>query len=163
MVVVIILNCYFFNLMWPQARDYCRVISEFSRIVDAVVLRNPRYYCLMLHTAHTWTICHTCLGASLLIPAVKNLHAVQETWVWEGAGKIPWRRECNPLHYSGLRNTMDRGAWQTTVHGVTPSRAWLSHWHFSHVYREEWDTEGPARRSLRRVWVRQGGCLMQPR
>ena len=25
----------------------------------------------------------------------------------------------NPLHYSCLGNTMDRGAWWTTAHGVT--------------------------------------------
>ena len=27
----------------------------------------------------------------------------------------------NPLQYSCLENSMDRGAWQTTVHGVTKS------------------------------------------
>ena len=26
-----------------------------------------------------------------------------------------------PLQYSGLENSMDRGTWQTTVHGVTKS------------------------------------------
>ena len=28
----------------------------------------------------------------------------------------------NPLHYSCLENSMDRGAWQATVHGVTKSQ-----------------------------------------
>ena len=28
----------------------------------------------------------------------------------------------NPLQYSCLENPMERGAWQTTVHGVTQSR-----------------------------------------
>ena len=32
--------------------------------------------------------------------------------------KSPWRRNGNPLQYSGLGNPMDRGAWQATVHGV---------------------------------------------
>ena len=31
----------------------------------------------------------------------------------------------NPLQYSCLENPMDRGAWQTTVHGVTKSQTWL--------------------------------------
>ena len=31
---------------------------------------------------------------------VKNLPAMQETWV----GKIPWRRHGNPLQYSCLEN-----------------------------------------------------------
>ena len=32
----------------------------------------------------------------------------------------------NPLQYSCLENSMDRGAWQATFHGVTKSRTWLS-------------------------------------
>jgi len=32
--------------------------------------------------------------------------------------KIPWRRKCNPLQYSCLENSTDRGAWQGTVCGV---------------------------------------------
>jgi len=32
----------------------------------------------------------------------------------------------NLLQYSCLENSMDRGAWQATVHGVTKSQAWLS-------------------------------------
>ena len=35
----------------------------------------------------------------------------------------PWggKGEGNPLQYSCLENPMDRGAWQTTVYGVTKS------------------------------------------
>ena len=33
-------------------------------------------------------------------------------------GKIPWRRNGNPLQYSCLGNPMDTGAWQATVHVV---------------------------------------------
>ena len=28
----------------------------------------------------------------------------------------------NPLQYSGLKNSMDTGAWQATVHGVTKNQ-----------------------------------------
>ena len=31
----------------------------------------------------------------------------------------------NPLQYSCLENTLDRGAWWAAVHGVTQSRPWL--------------------------------------
>ena len=31
----------------------------------------------------------------------------------------------NPLQYSCLENTMERGAWQATVHGVAKSRTRL--------------------------------------
>ena len=37
----------------------------------------------------------------------------------------------NPLQYSCLGNTMDRGAWWTTVHGVAKSWTWLSGFTFT--------------------------------
>ena len=43
----------------------------------------------------------------------------------------PWRREWLPLQSSGLENSMDKGAWQATVHGVAKSRTWLSNFHFT--------------------------------
>ena len=30
------------------------------------------------------------------------------------------------LQYSCLKNSMDRGSWWTTIHGVAKSRAWLN-------------------------------------
>ena len=42
---------------------------------------------------------------------VKNLPAMWETWVRSWLGKIPWRREWQPLQYS-----MDRGPCWITVH-----------------------------------------------
>ena len=40
-----------------------------------------------------------------------------EPWV----GKIPGEGNGNPLQHSCLENSMDRGAWQATVHRVTKS------------------------------------------
>ena len=37
-------------------------------------------------------------------------------------GLIPGVGNGNPLQYSCLENTMDTGAWQATVHGVTKNR-----------------------------------------
>ena len=48
-----------------------------------------------------------------------------------GLGRSPEVRNENALQYSCLENTMDRGAWQATVHGVAKShttehaRTWL--------------------------------------
>ena len=39
-----------------------------------------------------------------------------------GLGRYPGGGNGNSLQYSSLRNPMDRGAWQTTVHGVAKSR-----------------------------------------
>ena len=38
-----------------------------------------------------------------------------------GLGRYTGGRRENPLQYSCLENPMDRGAWQTTVHGGTKS------------------------------------------
>ena len=35
-----------------------------------------------------------------------------------GSGRFPGGGTGNPLQYSCLENPMDRGAWQTVVHGV---------------------------------------------
>ena len=35
-----------------------------------------------------------------------------------GSGRYPGEGKGNPLQYSGLENSMARGAWQATVHGV---------------------------------------------
>ena len=35
-----------------------------------------------------------------------------------GLGRSPGEGNGNPLRYSGLGNSMDKGAWQATVHGV---------------------------------------------
>jgi len=36
-----------------------------------------------------------------------------------GLGISPGEGNCDPLQYSCLENSMDRGAWQATVHRIT--------------------------------------------
>ena len=43
-----------------------------------------------------------------------------------GSGKSPGEGNGNPLQYSCLENSMDRGAWRATVHGVAKSLTRLS-------------------------------------
>ena len=45
-----------------------------------------------------------------------------------GPGRCPGEVSGNPLHYSCLKNPMDRGAWWATVHRVAKSQAQLSNW-----------------------------------
>ena len=67
---------------------------------------------------------------------VKNPPAMQETGSDPRVGKIPWRRECNPLQCSCLENPTDRGAWQATVHRVTKSQTELSNFTFTFTGQE---------------------------
>ena len=54
---------------------------------------------------------------------VKNLPAMQETWISiPESERSPAEGNGNLLQYSCLENSMDRGAWQVTVHGVAKSQ-----------------------------------------
>ena len=43
-----------------------------------------------------------------------------------GLGRSPGKGNGNPLQYSCLENSMDRGAWWATVHGDAKSQTRLS-------------------------------------
>ena len=79
----------------------------------------------------------TCLVAQM----VKNLPAMQDTWVQSLAqedalekgmathSNILREGNGNPLRYSYLKRSMDRGAWWATVHGVVKSQIQLRDFH----------------------------------
>ena len=71
--------------------------------------------------------------ASLVAKSAKNLPAIQEiVCSAEDVGSIPERGRSpeegngNPLQYSCLGNSTDRGAYWSTVHGVANSQTQLS-------------------------------------
>ena len=68
--------------------------------------------------------------ASQLALVVKNLPAsagdTRDMGSIPELGRSPGIGNGNPLQYSCPENSMDRGAWQATVHGVTESQTRLS-------------------------------------
>ena len=60
---------------------------------------------------------------TLVAQTVKNLPAMQETWVQSLGREDPLEKRMATLSskYSCLENSMDRGAWQAVVHGVAES------------------------------------------
>ena len=61
--------------------------------------------------------------ASLVAQMIKNPPAVQETWVQiPGSGSSPKEGNGNPLEYSCLENSKDKGDLQATVHGLAKSQ-----------------------------------------
>ena len=68
-----------------------------------------------------------CERPFLVAQVVKNLLAMQEILgLIPGSGRFPGEGNGNLLQYSCLENSMDRGAWWATVHGVTKSWIGLS-------------------------------------
>ena len=67
---------------------------------------------------------------------VKNLQCGRpefNPWV----RKIPWKRKCQPTRYFCLENSMDRGAWQTTVPEVAVRHDWATNtFTFTYAFRD---------------------------
>ena len=65
-------------------------------------------------------------GASQVAQAVKNLPAnagdAGDVGSISGLGRSPGEESSDPLQYSCLENSMDRGAWRATVHGIARVR-----------------------------------------
>ena len=61
-----------------------------------------------------------------MVLGVKNLPAnagdLRDVGLIPGSGRSPEGGRGNPLQYSCLENSMDRGAWWATVHGVSKSQ-----------------------------------------
>ena len=65
----------------------------------------------------------TSIVLTLMAQAVENLPAMQETWVQSLGWEDPLEKQmATHSSYSCLENSMDRGAWWATVHGV--ARSW---------------------------------------
>ena len=71
--------------------------------------------------------------ASQVVLVVKNLptnagHTGDASSI-SGSGRSPEGGHGNPLQYPCLENSMDKGAWQATIHGVPKSQTRPSDYH----------------------------------
>ena len=57
------------------------------------------------------------------------------------SGRSPGEANDNPLKYSGLENSMDRGACWTIVHGIAKSRTQLSDFTMTNSFTFHWGLE----------------------
>ena len=104
---------FFLYICWDDRVD---LILQFVNVLVAYIA------CICIY----WTI-----GASLVVQRVKNLPATPETQemqVWSWSERSPREGNGKQLWYSCLKNSMNRGSSCSTVHGVTKSWTWLSHW-----------------------------------
>ena len=89
-----------------------------ARLISAKIDFKPKKF--------TKTLCinkRLITRASLVVQKVKNLPAMQETWVQSlGQGRSSGEGNGHPLQYPCLENSMDRGARRATVHGITKSQ-----------------------------------------
>jgi len=56
-----------------------------------------------------------------------NARDLGDTGSIPGLERFPGEQNGNPLHYSCLENSMDRGAWRAEVHGVSKNWTQLNY------------------------------------
>ena len=70
-----------------------------------------------------WCVCNTIgfIGGTVTKNLPDNVGDAKDTGMIPWSGRSPGVDNGNSLQYSYLENSMDRGSWQATVHGVTES------------------------------------------
>ena len=83
-----------------------------------------------------WLILITCKGfpdSSVVKNLPNNAGDTGDVGSIPGSGRSSGVGNVNLLQDSCLKNSVDKGAWWATVHGVTKSQAWLSNWPHTHT------------------------------
>ena len=110
------------GFFWVMTLDPKFLISLAKMLLElCCILR------LFPHNPSFFSVC-PCEGASLVAQTVKNLPAMQVTQGWSLGWEDP--REKGIAIHSSLscqENSIDRGAWRATVHGIATNWTWLSH------------------------------------
>ena len=130
---------YFFSL-----NQSC-ILLNFQRDLCSCDQDGKEYFGASLGTWMT----HVVLGSTVIIQlsikslytllgfpggsVVKNSLGDAGNQVWSARRSL-WEGDGNPLQYSRLGHTIDRGAWRASVHGDTKNQTWLSdkttlHWY----------------------------------
>ena len=105
-------------------------------------------------------------GGSVVKNPAANAGDSRDAGSIPGSGRSPGKESGNPLQYSCLGNSMDRGPWQAIVHGVAKNQTRLKRLNnkycqiltsiYEHIYNflatlhGWWDLSSPARD---RTWV----------
>ena len=114
-------------------RSICSELAGRAGTPESLQRASPRLEAAAVGKAWGDSCGLTEVRASLEAQLAKSPSAMQETWVrfLPGSGRFPGEGNSNPLQHSCLENSMDRGVWHATVHGVAKSQTRLSNFHFT--------------------------------
>ena len=95
--------------------------------------------CLDFHPSTVSLLCMPLFSAVLGFPdssvGKESAYNAGDLGLIPGLGKSPGEGKVHPLQYSGLENSMDRGAWQIIVLEFAKNQTQLSNFLFSHFLR----------------------------
>ena len=82
-----------------------------------------RHQICLFQPSRLWYLCY---GRPCGSDGKESAHNAGDTGLIPGSGRSLGEGNDNPLQYSCLENSMDRGAWWATIHGIAKSRTQLS-------------------------------------
>ena len=103
---------------WTTLPSPVTIVESPLKISDSRLSENPR------KLAYLWLELH---GSLEMGKEVGNIQPMRDLSLMITVYHLlPGEGNSNPLQYSCLENSMDRGAWWATIHGVAKSRTRLS-------------------------------------
>ena len=122
----------YLELIWLQK---AKSLRAFGLLTHKSFPEIPALSCQVFQTSWGQVLRHTLLESfkgSLVAQMVKTRSACKsrDLDLIPGWGRSPGEGNGNPLQYSCLENSIDRGAWRATVHGVAKRRTLLGDFHF---------------------------------
>ena len=85
-----------------------------------------RWMCVSLYKQAKKLVSWASQEAVVVKNSLANIGDARATGSIPGLGRLPGERNGNPLQYSCLKNSMDRGAWRAAVHEAAKSQTRLN-------------------------------------
>ena len=110
---------------------------KFLKMVSTTLRLISKHDCFLLLLKNIYFLSVYLFGASQVVPVVKNPPTnagdTRDVGSILGSERSLEVGNGTPLQYPCLENSMGRGAWQATVHGVPKSRTWQCVWAHAHM------------------------------
>ena len=90
--------------------------------MDALLVLSHRNRLSFLVFTHLFILISLCQDFPGDSDSKESAFNARDTCLTPGLGRCPGRENGNPLQYSCLENSMNKGAWWATVHGVAKGR-----------------------------------------
>ena len=104
-----------FSLFFPYTHTHNVIHTYIHIFICHIYEKICQYFHLLLFTIYSHVYI---FRASLVAQMVMQ----EDPGSIPGFGRSPGEGHGNPLQYTCLENSMDRGAWRATVHGFTKSQ-----------------------------------------
>ena len=107
-----------------------------------------------------WDLLRSLFDGSVVKNPPVNAGDARDAGSISGSGKSPKKGNGNPLQYSCLKNSMERGAWWATVHAISKSQTWLNM--HACIQKKIWIIKGKliSRSYVRALkWITESECI----